>query len=107
MSFGQIEFIIDRAMDEATQLQQLDRFTISPALLGPGFMWDNQNKLHAASGSPYFSRDPDAVAAAKINAVPLTRLGTSSEVVQAVAYLLSDDSSYVTGANLVVSGGLA
>jgi len=80
---------------------------ISPALLGPGFMWDNQNKLHAASGSPYFSRDPDAVAAAKINAVPLKRLGTSSEVVQAVAYLLSDDSSYVTGANLVVSGGLA
>ena len=73
----------------------------------PGFMWDNQNKLHAASGSPYFSRDPDAVAAIKINAVPLKRLGTSSEVVQAVAYLLSDDSSYVTGANLVVSGGLA
>ena len=72
---------------------------ISPALLGPGFMWDNQNKLHAASGSPYFSRDPDAVAASKINAVPLKRLGTSAEVVQAVAYLLSDESSYVTGAS--------
>ena len=30
---SQIEFIIDRSMDEATQLQQLDRFTISPALV--------------------------------------------------------------------------
>eukprot|EP00552_Chaetoceros_brevis_P001080 CAMPEP_0197740716 /NCGR_PEP_ID=MMETSP1435-20131217/25031_1 /TAXON_ID=426625 /ORGANISM="Chaetoceros brevis, Strain CCMP164" /LENGTH=61 /DNA_ID=CAMNT_0043330495 /DNA_START=32 /DNA_END=214 /DNA_ORIENTATION=+ len=30
---------------------------ISPALIGPGFMWDRQNDLHAKSGSPYFSTD--------------------------------------------------
>ena len=33
MGVAQIEYLIDRSMDEATQLQQLDRFTISPALI--------------------------------------------------------------------------
>jgi NAD(P)-dependent dehydrogenase (short-subunit alcohol dehydrogenase family) len=34
--------------------------TVMPALIGPedGYMWARQNQLHAASGSPYFSRDP-------------------------------------------------
>ena len=39
---------------------------ISPALIGPGFMWERQNELHAASGSPYFSRDPAQVAKNKV-----------------------------------------
>ncbi|CAK9050668.1 2, partial [Durusdinium trenchii] len=80
---------------------------VSPALIGPGFMWDRQNELHAQSGSPYFSRDPETVASAKVNSVPLKRLGSIDEVVQSVAFLLSSSSSYVTGTNLVVSGGLA
>ena len=32
---------------------------VSPALIDSGFMWDRQNELHAASGSPFFSRDPE------------------------------------------------
>lgn len=79
---------------------------VSPALIGPGFMWDRQNELHAASGSPYFSRDPAAVASAKVASVPMRRLGSSTEVVRTVAFLLSDDASYTTGTNLVVAGGL-
>eukprot|EP00970_Alexandrium_tamarense_P017880 scaffold12188_cov342-Alexandrium_tamarense.AAC.1 len=39
---------------------------ISPALIGPGFMWTRQNELHAESGSPYFASDPEEVAKAKI-----------------------------------------
>lgn len=27
---------------------------VSPALIGPGYMWTRQNELHAQSGSPYF-----------------------------------------------------
>jgi len=83
--------------------------TISPALIGPenGFMWKRQNDLHAASGSPYFSRDPDTVARNKVNGVPMKRLGTVEEVVKAVAFLLSDESSYITGTNMVVAGGMA
>jgi len=80
---------------------------VSPALIGPGFMWTRQNELHAASGSPYFASEPDEVAKAKINGVPMKRLGSVHEVLKSVAYLLSDDSSYSTGTNLVVDGGLS
>lgn len=80
---------------------------VSPALIGPGFMWDRQNDLHAKSGSPYFSNDPEQVAKGKVNSVPMKRLGTVEEVVKSVAYLLSDDSSYTTATNLVVDGGMS
>ncbi|CAE8738289.1 unnamed protein product, partial [Polarella glacialis] len=79
---------------------------ISPALIGPGFMWDRQNELHAASGSPYFSRDPEEVGKNKIAGVPLKRVGTKDEVINCVLFLLSEESSYCTGTNLVVDGGL-
>lgn len=39
---------------------------VSPALIGPGFMWTRQNELHAKSGSPYFASDPEVVAQNKI-----------------------------------------
>ena len=83
--------------------------TVMPALIGPssGFMWQRQNELHAASGSPYFDRDPAVVASKKIGGVPLKRLGEVEEVVEAVAFLLSDESAYITGTSLVVAGGMA
>lgn len=80
---------------------------ISPALIGPGYMWDRQNELHAASGSPYFARDAEAVARAKVSGVPMKRVGSIEEVVASVAFLMSEDSSYCTGTNLIVDGGLA
>lgn len=78
---------------------------VSPALIGPGFMWDNQNNLQAASGSPYYARDPETLGKNKIAGVPMKRLGSIEEVIKSVAFLLSDDSSYITGTNLIVDGG--
>ena len=42
-----------------------------------------------------------------VGAVPLGRIGRSEEIAAAVAYLASDESSFVTGIDLVVDGGFA
>jgi len=41
------------------------------------------------------------------NSVPLGRLGTPNEIAKAVVFLASDDSGYITGAELFVDGGFA
>mmetsp|Transcript_6981 Transcript_6981/g.21177 ORF Transcript_6981/g.21177 Transcript_6981/m.21177 type:complete len:260 (+) Transcript_6981:47-826(+) len=53
----------------------------------------------------YSSSDPEVVAKQMLDSVPLRRLGTPEEVVQTVLFLLSDESSYITGTDINVSGG--
>lgn len=43
---------------------------------------------------------------AVVAAVPSARLGTAGDVADAVAFLASDDASYVNGQDLIVDGGL-
>ncbi|MFZ9446885.1 MAG: SDR family oxidoreductase [Alphaproteobacteria bacterium] len=55
-------------------------------------------EIHAASG------DPNRAASAA-GVVPMKRPGTAMECANAVAWLLSDEASYVTGTVVTVSGG--
>jgi 3alpha(or 20beta)-hydroxysteroid dehydrogenase len=48
--------------------------------------------------------DPEALRQ-RLERVPLRRMGTVDEIVSAVLYLASDDSSYITGSELVIDGG--
>lgn len=50
--------------------------------------------------------DPDAPAVQELVArIPLRRLAEPAEIAATIAFLLSDDAAYVTGATLVVDGG--
>lgn len=52
------------------------------------------------------TRNPDAVRLKLANDIPLGRLGQPDEVASLCAYLLSDASAFITGADLPVDGGL-
>ena len=45
--------------------------------------------------------------AASIARVPLGRIGTIEDVIKGVLFLASDESSYVTGSELVIDGGMS
>lgn len=79
--------------------------SLSPSLIGPGVMWTRQTELQAAVGSQYFDLDPKVVEQQMISSVPMRRLGSLEEVANGVAFLMSDEASYITGFNLDITGG--
>ena len=46
------------------------------------------------------------ILAERLASVPMGRLGTVDEIVYGILYLASDESSFVTGAELVIDGGM-
>jgi NAD(P)-dependent dehydrogenase (short-subunit alcohol dehydrogenase family) len=58
--------------------------------ISPGGIFDNQNEIFVNN---YCKK------------VPMRRLGTPEDIAPTVAFLLSDDSQYITGQNLIVDGG--
>jgi 3-oxoacyl-[acyl-carrier protein] reductase len=49
---------------------------------------------------------PQAAQDAMLAQIPLARFGTAEDVANAIAFLASDEASYITGQVLVVDGGM-
>jgi 3alpha(or 20beta)-hydroxysteroid dehydrogenase len=49
----------------------------------------------------------DAQNQARVNQIPMKRMGTADEVAGLVCFLLSDESRYMTGSELAIDGGAA
>lgn len=56
--------------------------------------------------TPMFDQASDDVCKTLTARIPAGRLGNADEVASAALYLASDDSAYVTGAELVIDGGM-
>lgn len=79
---------------------------ISPGYMGPGYMWERQVELQAKASTQYFDNDIDKTAAQMISQIPMRRYGAIDEIPGTVAFLMSDDSSYITGINIPIAGGI-
>jgi NAD(P)-dependent dehydrogenase (short-subunit alcohol dehydrogenase family) len=64
----------------------------------PGMIWTNMMMQASVSA--------EAVKDALLAAVPLRRMGEPDDIANAVLFLASDESRYVTGIELYVDGGM-
>ena len=76
---------------------QLAPYGIRVNSIHPGFAF-------TAGTAPRFSQEDEA--AVRLARVPMGRFGTVDEIVYSFVYLASDESAWVTGAELVIDGGL-
>lgn len=75
--------------------------TVLPGIIGTT-MWDTIN----ADVGPMVGFAPGEMMADRVRRIPLGRAGAPEEVASVVAFLASDDATYVTGQALNVCGGL-
>ena len=66
------------------------KYNIRANCISPGGIFDKQN--------PIFVKNYE-------KKVPMKRMGTPEDIAPSVTFLLSDDSKYITGQNLIVDGG--
>ena len=64
-------------------------------------------RMNVVAGGAISTGVANTVSDERVDEIPLGRYGTSDEVAEAALYLLSDASSYVTGQQIVVDGGVS
>ena len=63
-------------------------------------------KVTGIGGFIFRAKDPEAEFQRLASFYPLGRVATAQDVANVAVFLASDDSSYVTGTDLIVDGGL-
>ncbi|XP_062979062.1 (3R)-3-hydroxyacyl-CoA dehydrogenase [Elgaria multicarinata webbii] len=97
-NLGQVNYAASKAGVEAlskTAAKELARYGIRCNTVLPGFI-----------RSPMTDKVPQKVLDKFAAMVPLGRLGEPEDVADVCAFLASDDSRYITGASVEVTGGL-
>jgi acetoacetyl-CoA reductase len=74
--------------------QENARFGITVNTVSPGYV-----------GTDLVMAVPEDVRAKIVAQIPIGRLGRPEEIAHAVAFLTSEDSSWITGSNLAINGG--
>jgi hypothetical protein len=78
------------------------KFNINVNAICPGYILTPMARQIAIESDP---ENPDAVIDGIAAAVPIKRLGTVDEIGDLVAFLASDESSYLVGTQIVIDGG--
>lgn len=95
---GQVNYAASKAGVQGltrTAAKELSRFGIRCNCVLPGFIT-----------TPMTDKVPEKVISKMKVLVPMGRMGESAEVADVCAFLASDDSSYITGSCIEVTGGL-
>ncbi|XP_023270424.1 estradiol 17-beta-dehydrogenase 8 isoform X1 [Seriola lalandi dorsalis] len=95
---GQANYAASKAGVEGltrTAAKELSRFGIRCNCVLPGFI-----------STPMTDKVPEKVIDKMKSLVPMGRMGEPAEVADVCAFLASDDSRYITGASVEVTGGL-
>ena len=66
---------------------------------------DNGIRVNALSPGGVYTNQPQEFVDKLTNLIPMRRMANSDEYNSAIIFLCSDDSSYMTGNNLVIDGG--
>lgn len=62
-------------------------------------------RFNCVSPGGIFDHQPKSFVEAYENLVPMKRMGNPDDIAPAVSFLLSEDSKYITGQNIIVDGG--
>ncbi len=92
--WGRVVFTKALAVESAPRRIRVN--ALSPGLINTQIWTDIQNA----------APDPEQCNAYWEANIPAGRVGTSQEIAQAALFLASDESSYITGANLLADGGM-
>ncbi len=86
---------------------ELGRDKIRANAICPGWVRTEMSELQMDRLGPALGGDREAAFAAATRHQPIARVGEPADVAAAVAFLVSPESSYITGAVLTVDGGSA